>query len=160
MIGTCNCGTVTFEVCQSFLYVHCCHCSWCQRETGSGFAINGLVETRHIKVLTGAPKQLDIQSNSGAGQSLVQCSNCQTTLWSHYSSAKEVIAFVRVGTLYDAATVDPDIHIYTSTKLPWVTLPDGANIVTEYYRRSAYWPSQSIQRYKEALASPAITKDR
>jgi len=155
MIGACSCGAVTFDICESFLYVHCCHCSWCQKETGSGFAINGLIETRHINILSGLPERVDIPSLSDQGQSLIQCEKCRTTVWSHYSAAKEIIAFVRVGTLHDAALVQPDIHIFTSSKLPWITVPDEANVVEEYYRRSAYWPDQSVQRYKKALAQAA-----
>ncbi|MEM7662538.1 MAG: GFA family protein [Pseudomonadota bacterium] len=156
MIGKCACQEVTFNVEESFLYVHCCHCTWCQRETGSGFAINGLIETAHISVLQGEPVYIDIPSGSGEGQQLVQCGKCGTTLWSHYAAARDAVAFVRVGTLDDAASIEPDIHIFTSTKLPWVVIPDGANQVDEYYRRSANWPTESVTRYKTALEAANI----
>lgn len=147
MIGACTCGAIEYELLESFLYVHCCHCTWCQRETGSGFAVNGLIETKYVKLLRGNPKRITVPTGSGQGQDLMVCEACGTTLWTHYAAARDAIAFVKVGTLREAGSIEPDIHIFTSSKLPWVVLPDGANAVPEYYRRSAHWPPEHVERY-------------
>lgn len=134
------------------MFVHCCHCSWCQKETGSAFVINALVETGAIELVQGEIESTEMPSNSGAGQQIIRCSACNTALWSHYGAAREKVAFVRVGTLSDPVACPPDIHIYTSTKLPWVILDNRVPVVEEYYRRSQYWPDSSIHRYKSAIA--------
>ena len=149
--GRCACGAVRYQLTTGFLIVHCCHCSWRQRETGSAFAINGMIETDNIAVTSGTPARRDIPSNSGAGQALVECAVCGVTLWSHYGAAREKIAFVRVGTLDEARAVTPDIHIFTSTKLPWIAIPPNAAAVPDYYRRADIWPADSIARYQAAL---------
>ena len=134
------------------MFVHCCHCTWCQRETGSAFAINALIEAHHITVTKGDPKQFTLPSASGQGQVFTRCTDCGVTLWSNYAAAKEKVHFLRVGTLDDPTQMPPDIHIFTSSKQPWVVLPEGAASVEEYYRRSAYWPADSVARYKAVTA--------
>lgn len=148
--GGCTCGAVRYRLSPPPLFVHCCHCTWCQRETGSAFAVNALIETDRIEVLSGERERSDIPSASGNGQVLIRCAVCKVVVWSHYSGAGEKTAFVRAGTLDDPAAAPPDIHIYTSTKQPWVTLPDGVPAVPEYYRRSEYWPADSVARLKAA----------
>ena len=106
------------------MFVRCCHCTWCQRETGSAFAINALIEAHHVSVTKGAPKQVTLPSASGQGQVFTRCTDCGVTLWSNYAAAKDKVHFLRVGTLDDPTQMPPDIHIFTSSKQPWVVLPD------------------------------------
>ncbi len=134
------------------MFVHCCHCTDCQRETGSGFAINALYETSRVELLAGAPEAVDTPSASGKGQTILRCPTCRVALWSHYGGAREAVAFVRAGTLNEAAACVPDIHVYTRSKLPWVKLPDGVLAVEGYYRPKDVWPEQSRARWKAALA--------
>ena len=133
--GQCDCGAIRYRLNAAPLYVHCCHCTWCQRESGTAFAVNALIETTEIELLEGEPIRAPVPSPSGSGQVFLRCPDCHIALWSHYSGAGDKIAFIRVGTLDDPSKAPPDIHIFTSTKLPWVALPDGANVVSEYYRR-------------------------
>ncbi len=100
----------------------------------------------------GDPKQFTLPSASGQGQVFTRCTDCGVTLWSNYAAAKEKVHFLRVGTLDDPTQMPPDIHIFTSSKQPWVVLPEGAASVEEYYRRSAYWPADSVDRYKAVTA--------
>jgi len=149
--GKCSCGAVEYRLMQAPMFVHCCHCTWCQRETGSAFAVNALIETSSVTLINGKTDRIEMPSSSGAGQAIIRCSACKSALWSHYGAAKDKIAFVRVGTMNNPNLCPPDIHIYTTTKQAWVRLPDDAVIVAEYYRRSAYWPEDSALRYKHAL---------
>ena len=148
--GGCTCRAVRYRLTDHPLFVHCCHCTWCQRETGSAFAINALIETDKVELLRGEVRLYDLPSLSGRGQVFARCPDCGVTLWSHYSSAREKIAFVRAGTLDDPSLAPPDIHIFTSSKAPWVTLPEGVLAVPEYYDRGQYWPAASIARYRAA----------
>jgi hypothetical protein len=134
------------------MFVHCCHCTWCQRETGSAFALNALIEADRVRVLQGEVDVVNTPSNSGRGQRIARCPRCRVALWSHYAGAGDAVCFVRVGTLDRPEACPPDIHIFTSTLLPWVRLPEeGAPRVDEYYRRSDYWPAESIERYDVVL---------
>ncbi|MCH1931601.1 GFA family protein [Shewanella sp. A25] len=151
--GQCSCGEIEYELTAKPMFVHCCHCSWCQRETGSAFAINAMIEACELKLLKGLPEKIDQPSNSGLGQQVCRCPKCKTALWSYYGSAKEAVCFVRVGTLYDPNQCPPDIHIFTSTKQKWVVLNDSVPVMEEYYQRSKYWPESSIARYKRAISA-------
>jgi len=150
--GRCACGEVCYEMTGTQPFVHGCHCTWCQRETGSAFVLNAMIEARAVRVTAGAPVMIDTPSASGNGQRIARCPTCQVALWSIYSGAGPKVCFVRVGTLMEPGRFPPDIHIFTSTKLPWVVLPEGVPTVPEYYRRSEMWPETSLRRREALLA--------
>lgn len=151
--GACTCGQIRFQLNQAPLFVHCCHCTWCQRESGSAFALNALIETAAIELLAGEPEVVMLPSNSGKGQKVMCCPNCKIALWSHYNGAGEALSFVRVGCLNQAQRFAPDIHIFTESKLPWVLLPEGTPAVPQYYRTSELWPAASLARRAKLLAA-------
>ena len=150
LAGGCACRAARYQVLTAPLFVHCCHCTWCQRETGSAFAVNAMIESNRVALTHGALETIATPSASGRGQKIVRCAHCRIALWSHYAGAGDAIRFVRVGTLDAPHRPEPDIHIFTSTKLPWVVLPDGVPAVPEYYDRRKYWPAESLAR-REAL---------
>jgi hypothetical protein len=149
--GACTCGEVQYQMNSGPLFVHCCHCRWCQRETGSAFALNAFIESDRLELLQGTVERVAIPSESGHGQVIVRCPTCKIALWSHYAGMGEKAAVVRVGTLNEPDRLPPDIHIYTDSKQPWVILPDDIPAVAEYYRRSQYWPEESLARRKVLL---------
>ena len=149
--GGCTCGAVRYRLTRDPLFVHCCHCRWCQRETGAAFALNALIESAHVEIVAGAPLAVDTPTNSGAGQIILRCPACHVALWSHYGAAKEKVAFVRVGSLDEPDRFPPDIHIFTESKQPWVLLPPDRPAMPEYYRRSEHWPAESVERYRAAV---------
>ena len=150
MDGRCACNSVQYRLRTRPLFVHCCHCHCCQRETGAAFAINILIETSSVEIISGAPETIHTPSASGKGQDIVRCPDCQVALWSHYPGMGPSIAFIRAGTLDAPELCPPDIHIYTDTKLPWVELPDGVPAVSEYYDMKHHWPPESWARFKAA----------
>jgi hypothetical protein len=149
--GGCDCRRLRYRLLSAPLVVHCCHCRWCQRESGSAFALNAMIETDRVSILRGDPDWVDTPTASGSGQLVARCPVCRIALWSHYSGAGRLIAFVRVGTLDTPDRVPPDIHIYTASKQPWVLLPPGVPAAEEYYDRREHWPAASLAR-REALA--------
>ena len=149
--GGCTCGEVRYRLSRRPLFVHCCHCSWCQRETGASFALNALIEAEEVTVLKGKTETISTPSSSGRGQKIVRCANCRIALWSNYSGAGDTVRFVRVGTLDNPDLFPPDIHIFTSSKQAWVQLAEGVPVVKEYYRRGDYWPKESVERYNKAI---------
>lgn len=151
--GACSCGQVRFQLNQAPMFIQCCHCTWCQRESGSAFAFNALIETAAVQLLAGEPESGLVPTNSGKGQKIMRCPHCKTALWSQYLGAGQALSFVRVGCLNEAHRFAPDIHIYTETKLPWVLLPEGTPAVPQYYRASQLWPAASLERRAKLLAT-------
>ena len=150
--GGCTCRQVRYRLTSGPLFVHCCHCRWCQRESGSAFALNAMIEADRVELLEGEVERLRIPSASGKGQTVVRCTRCRVALWSHYAGSGDAVSFVRVGTLDDPDLLPPDIHIFTLSKQPWVLLPPDTPAVAEYYRRSEHWPAASIERLKALKA--------
>ncbi len=150
--GGCTCQAVRYRLATPPLFVHCCHCRWCQRETGSAFVLNAMIEAGRVSLLQGRPAVIDTPSASGKGQRISRCPVCQIALWSTYAGAGEAVRFVRVGTLDEPDALPPDIHIYTQSKQPWVILPEGTPAVAEYYSRKAHWPEASLRRRAALLA--------
>jgi hypothetical protein len=141
--GGCACGEVRYRLVSDPLFVHCCHCLNCQRQTGSAFVINVLIEADRVELLAGEPQPVDVPRDRGT-QRIWRCPTCRVALYSRYTSAQ--MRFVRAGTLDDPAGVAPDVHIYTRSKLPWVELPAGVPAFRTYYDTKKLWPAASLER--------------
>ncbi len=152
LFGGCDCRSLRYRMDTRPLFVHCCHCRWCQRESGASFALNAMIEADRISLLAGEPEIVDTPSESGRGQKIARCPRCRIALWSNYSGAGPAVRFVRVGTLDEPDRLPPDIHIFTSTRQPWLILPPGVPAVPEYYDRNQYWPRESLARREALLA--------
>lgn len=144
--GGCTCGEVRYFLTRSPMVVHCCHCRWCQRETGAAFALNAMIETSCVRLQSGQPELVETPSNSGKGQKIMRCPTCHIALWSHYAGAGELLSFIRVGTMDNPDALPPDIHIYTSTKQPWIILPPDTPAFEEYYKRSDQLSEDCLER--------------
>ena len=151
--GRCSCGEVRYRMNAAPLIVHACHCTECQRLSGGAFAINALVETDRIELLAGDPVPVPVTGTSGKPQTILRCPKCEVALWSHYPGGGPKIAFVRAGTLDEPGRLTPDLHIYTSTKVPWLDLPAGAKAFDEFYNPADAWPAEIRQRFRNATGS-------
>jgi hypothetical protein len=140
--GGCACGKVRFRLAGPPMFTHCCHCRDCQRQTGSAFVLNALIEAERVAILAGAPQGLPAPTDSGRPHIIFRCPDCQTAVWSEYGGAS-VLRFVRVGTLDDPDAVPPDVHIYTRSKLAWITLPAGVPAFEAYYDSKGRPPAWS-----------------
>jgi hypothetical protein len=149
--GGCDCGHVRYRMESAPLIVHCCHCHWCQRETGTAFALNAMIEAERVAHLQAEPDLIDTPSSSGGGQKIARCPKCRIAVWSHYGSAGPILRFVRIGTLDTPQVLQPDVHIYTRSKQPWVVLPQGVRAVPEYYEVERYWTPESLARREAFL---------
>jgi len=152
--GGCSCGEVRYRLASDPLFVHCCHCLNCQRQTGSAFVINLLIETERVELLAGEPQRVDLPRERGT-QKVWRCPTCQIALYSQYTSPR--IRFVRAGTLDDPASVSPDVHIFTRSKLPWVTLPETVPAFNVYYDTEKLWPADSLERLRVLKAATSST---
>jgi hypothetical protein len=150
--GGCTCREVRFRLLSKPLFVHCCHCRWCQRESGASFALNAMIEADRVLTLAGEPEVVLTPTLSGKGQKISRCPTCRVALWSTYSGAGDAVRFIRVGTLDMPDRLPPDIHIFTESKQPWVILPPGTPAVAQYYNRDKYWPADSLERRRILLS--------
>ncbi len=149
--GGCSCGRVRYRLTSEPLFVHCCHCLNCQRQTGSAFVINLLIELDRVDVLAGSPQAVDVPRDEGAPQTVYRCPACQVALYSRYGHP--AVRFVRAGTLDEPDSVEPGVHIYTRSKLSWVTLPEGVPSFDAYYDTKALWPPASLERLRAVTAA-------
>jgi hypothetical protein len=144
--GGCTCRFVRYRISGPPMIVHCCHCRWCQRETGAAFALNAMIEADQVSLLEGDVEVVVTPSASGKGQRISRCPRCRVALWSNYAGAGDVIHFVRVGTLDAPDRLPPDVHIFTASKQPWVILPPHVPAVPGYYKSSEVWSAESLER--------------
>jgi hypothetical protein len=147
--GGCACGSVRYRLTSDPLFTHCCHCLNCQRQTGSAFVINLLIEADRVELLAGAPLPVDVPRDDGSKQLIFRCPTCQVAVFSEYGRPE--VRFVRGGTLDQPSGVTPDVHIFTRSKLPWVTLPDSVPAVEVYYDSKVLWPAASLERLKAIM---------
>ena len=156
--GGCSCKAVRYQLQTSPIIVHCCHCRWCQRETGASFAVNAMIESDRVISLGIDPQIINTPTESGAGQNIARCPKCMVAVWSNYSGSGPVTRFIRVGTLDNPNLLSPDVHIFTASKQPWVIIPEGVPAFSEYYDREQYWSKESLIRNHAML--PAINAYR
>jgi hypothetical protein len=149
--GGCSCGEVRYRLTSDPLFTHCCHCLNCQRQTGSAFVVNMLIEADRVELLSGEPQPVDVPRGGGKKQRIFRCATCQVAIYSRYTRAG--IRFVRAGTLDDPSRVTPDVHIYTRSKLSWVALPDSVPAFATYYDTNKLWPPASLDRLEAITAS-------
>jgi hypothetical protein len=147
--GGCSCGAVRYRLASEPMFVHCCHCLNCQRQTGSAFVINLLIEADRVELLAGEPEAVDVPRDNGSAQRIFRCPDCRVAVFSEYG--RPAVKFVRGGTLDQPASVAPDVHIYTRSKLPWVTLPESVPAFEVYYDSKTLWPPESLERLAAVL---------
>ena len=151
--GSCSCGQIRYELLAKPMFVHCCHCLLCQKQTGSSFVVNGLVETECLRLLQGELEVTDMPTETGRGHEIHRCPKCKVGLWSNYGRRKH-LRFLRLSTLDTPHAFPPDVYIYTRSKAPWVVLPSAARVFPEYYDADKEWPKESLDR-RHAAASKA-----
>ena len=154
LTGSCFCGAVRYRLTRNPMFVHCCHCRDCQKQTGGAFAINALIERSCVALLAGSrdPVCVTVQTDSGRPHDIYRCPQCQSALWSDYGR-RGVMVFVRVATLDQGHDIAPDVHIFTRSKLPWVVLPPGARSFDVYYDMKQEWPAASLARRAAILGN-------
>lgn len=156
MEGGCACAAVRYRLLETPLIVHACHCRDCQRITGSAFVVNVWIERAYVETLAGAPRPFTLAAGSGRGHDVCFCERCGTTLWSRYHAPPGDTLFVRAGTLDRPGDVAPDVHIFTRSKVPWLTLPAGARVFEAMYSDfPAVWPAEKLARFRRHVAQHA-----
>jgi hypothetical protein len=177
MEGGCACGLIRYRLETRPIIIHCCHCTSCQRETGTAFALNAVIESPLVTLLPSStptvpasaetpakpagpapaitdknqavePELILTPSESGKGQNIARCPKCRVAVWSNYAGAGPYCRFVRVGTLDEAWRVGPDVHIYTRSKRDFVRLDDRVPQFREFYPREEVWREESIKRWE------------
>jgi hypothetical protein len=150
--GGCACAALRYRLASEPMFVHCCPCGDCQRQTGSAFVINALIETDRVAVVRGYANRFEMPTPSGRPHGIYRCQSCGTAVWSEYGGVA-ALRFVRVGTLDDPTAIAPDVHIYTRSKLPWVKLPEGVPAFEAYYESKKLWPAASLERRRAIFGS-------
>ena len=148
--GGCACGAVRYRLTSRPMFVHCCHCRNCQRQTGSAFVLNALIEADRVTLMSSKPEAVAVPTDSGRPHDIYRCPACGVALWSVYAAGPKLL-FVRVGTLDDPTALAPDVHIYVRSKLPWVAVPAGLPCFDAYYDSSKLWPPASLERRRAIL---------
>jgi hypothetical protein len=147
--GGCSCGSVRYRLGSEPLFVHCCHCLNCQRQTGSAFVINLMIETDRVELLGEAPQAVDVPRDDGTTQRIFRCPRCDIAVFSEYGRPE--LRFVRGGTLDEPTGISPDVHIFTRSKVDWVAIPEATPAFEVYYDTKALWPAPSLERLAAAL---------
>ncbi|HEY3542847.1 MAG TPA: GFA family protein [Gaiellaceae bacterium] len=152
MEGGCACGEIRYRLTAEPLFVHCCHCLNCQRQTGSAFVVNILIEASRVELLSGEPVRVPVVRTGKRRQQVYRCPTCQIAVYSTYTRAS--VWFVRAGTLDVPSAVEPDVHIYTRSKVPWLQLPESTPAFATYYDPEKLWPKESLARVAALRAAP------
>ena len=131
--GGCDCGAVRYRLDAEPIVIKCCHCHACQRQTGSAFALNLVIETEAVTFSGARPEVIEMETASGHGQSNHRCPQCHVSLCSVMHMAGDKARFMRAGTLDDTSGLAPDLHIFTAARQPWVVIPEDAEQFEAFY---------------------------
>jgi hypothetical protein len=153
--GGCACGAVRYRMHELPMFVHCCHCTRCQRETGGPFAHHAMIEFSKFSVLQGEPEFVLVPTDSGRKHWVARCQTCQTAMWNEHGTRKAITRYIRVGTLDAPDALPPRAHIFTRSKQPWLDLLGEAPSFRAYYDAAKTWPADSLERYELAKSARA-----
>ena len=149
--GACGCGAVRYRLTDEPIFVNNCHCRLCQRQTGTGSAVNAFIESDRLEHLSGEITEHEFTTGSGGTQIVIRCATCGTPLWSHYPRIGRKAAGVRAGTLDDPSAVRPDAAIFVVDRPAWAALPDGIPAFEKYYDQADVIPPERFARLKALL---------
>ncbi|MFT4560575.1 MAG: hypothetical protein ACI9BW_000309 [Gammaproteobacteria bacterium] len=148
--GGCVCGQVRYELKDGPLFVHACHCSDCQRATGSAFVVNLGVASSDF-VIEGKTSTVTNPTPSGSGYDAHFCPNCATVLWSKYHFIDLPILALRGGTLDDPNLAPPTYHVHTRRKQSWVVLPNDTQIFDEWFEPAEVWSKEALTKIENMV---------
>ena len=111
--------------------------------------VNVLIEADRVE-LSGEPEAVDVPRDDGSTQRIYRCPRCRIALFSEYTYP--AIWFVRAGTLDEPRGVEPDVHIFTKSKVGWVVIPEGMPAFDVFYDLRKVWPAASLERL-EAISA-------
>jgi len=146
--GGCVCNQVRYEIKVEPLFVHACHCSDCQRYSGSAFVILLGVATADFRI-EGELSTVTNPTPSGAGYDAHYCPQCATVIWSKYHFVELPIIAVRGGTLDDPNLAPPAYHIFTRSRQRWVELPKEAPAFDEWLEPAEVWSAETLKKIEE-----------
>lgn len=154
-MGGCGCGAVRYEVRGDPIYVNNCHCSQCQRQTGSTSVVNAFFETEALTLLSGETSRHVLKAGSGGDHVIVRCARCGTAMWSHYPRLRELGLGLRVGTLDEPGSVRPDAVIFAKEAMNWVAFPADIPRFETVYDPSQLLPPERFGRLRALLEKRA-----
>lgn len=126
--GGCQCGGVRYRIDEKPLELAVCHCTDCQRQSGSAFGMSLAVRAASFRLTKGELESFAVTCNSGRIKTCSFCGDCGTRI--HHQTRPDVLS-VKCGTLDDKADLRPSAHYWTKSKLPWVVIPPGVKSVAD-----------------------------
>jgi len=120
--GGCACGAIGFEISAEPVFSVHCHCTDCQKTTGAEMATVAVVPKEGFRLTRGEPIAYDTTGDSGKKVHRNFCGVCGSTLFSIGESSPELV-FVNSGSLKDASSLQPAMHIFTRSAQPWARIP-------------------------------------
>jgi hypothetical protein len=122
LTGGCQCGRVRYEINAKPLSAYVCHCTECQRQSGSAFGLSLAVPRDAVVIVSGTPATWRRVLESGRIISCLFCSDCGVRLL-HNPERNPRASIVKPGTLDDTTWLKPVGHIWTRSAQPWVQIP-------------------------------------
>lgn len=141
----CGCGKVTYQMSSDPMFMHCCHCQECQRQTGSAYVLNAIIEADRIS-WNGKTTEHTLATPSGKGQIITRCASCGTAVFSSYLVRLGKLKYIRVGTLDDPDLCPPTVQIFTASKPVWVPLNQDIPIFESFCEFKDVWPEEAYRR--------------
>jgi len=129
--GGCLCGLIRYRLTEEPLTLYACHCTDCQRGTGSAFALSMIVFKSALELRQGDPRTYAVTLSDGRQKHGKFCGECGTRLWGEPPKFPLVVV-VQPGTLDDTTSLHPIGHIWTRSAQPWISIPkDTLNFETQ-----------------------------
>ena len=100
-----------------------CHCRDCQKLSVSAFSMTMMVRREDLEIVRGELAAFDRPAASGNVARCYFCPTCSNRIY-HENPAKPELVRLKPGTLDDTDIIQPDMHVWTSSKQAWVKLPD------------------------------------
>jgi hypothetical protein len=146
--GSCNCQSVQYTITDAPLFTHLCHCTKCQKRTGSAFVLNIMVFVNDIALTSAAPESYTTITDSGSELTTFACSSCRDILYHTHPEFARIV-MIAGGTVDDPGWIKPQAHIFVRSKQPWLELSNDIPAYLEMYQLEDTWPQASLAKLAE-----------
>ena len=149
--GGCFCGSTRYRLETAPLFCYACHCTDCNKQTGSVYACFTSIENDHITSIGALPPKITTAIRSGGIiRHMASCGKCGTRLWAS-GDTTPVTADIATGTLDLPELMEPDLHSYIESKISWAILPESAKTCRGPFDYRKHWPKSSLKRLEAAV---------
>ena len=122
--GGCLCGAIRYAISSPVSGLRACHCTHCQKTSGTGSSVNAVILSKDFALTLGTPKRYTDKADSGRLLRRFFCGDCGSPIYSQRDASPDRMV-VRAGSFDDSSAMKITANIWTKSARPWSHIDPG-----------------------------------